>query len=154
MFDIRGNKQKVKNIRFTEFDATKKLHAKYINYADSISSTFAIGHFGLGRYGDKIDLNGHKKGLLNLYKMLKKNGYLYLSVPIGLQKIVGNYHRIFSITTILSMLSGKFIVCSFSYIDDYGDLHTDQDFDLKNNEVIDNYGCKYGSGIFECRKIG
>jgi hypothetical protein len=36
-----------------------KLHEDMINCCDSISSLHAIEHFGLGRYGDTIDVNGH-----------------------------------------------------------------------------------------------
>jgi hypothetical protein len=32
----------------------------------SLSCLHAIEHFGLGRYGDPIDLDGHKKGIKNI----------------------------------------------------------------------------------------
>ena len=52
--------------------------AKY----DSVSCLHALEHFGLGRYGDKIEPKGHKYGIQNFSDIMVKNGILYLSVPI------------------------------------------------------------------------
>ena len=61
-----------------------------------------IEHFGLGRYGDTIDVEGHNKGIRNLINMLSKNGSLYLSFPIGKYDLVlFNANRIFQVDTIL-----------------------------------------------------
>src|ERR1700693_5429947 len=40
--------------------------------ADSVSCLHAIEHFGLGRYGDPLDPDGHKKGFKNLLRMLEQ----------------------------------------------------------------------------------
>lgn len=60
---------------------------------DSISSVGCIAHVGLGRYGDKIDTEGDLKSLKKITEMLSENGYLYLAVPTGIEKIVFNSHR-------------------------------------------------------------
>ena len=65
-------------------------------YCDSLSCLHALEHFGLGRYGDKIDTEGYVKGLKNMARILKKNGTLYLSVPIGKPRVEFNAHRIFN----------------------------------------------------------
>ena len=49
---------------------------------DSISCLHALEHFGLGRYNDPLDPNGHLKGFNNMVKMLKRGGKLYISFPI------------------------------------------------------------------------
>jgi hypothetical protein len=77
---------------------------KYKNYCDSISSLHAIEHFWLGRYGDRIDINGYIKGLNTIYWMLKKWGIFYFSVPIGPQRIEFNAHRVFSLKYLVELL--------------------------------------------------
>ena len=63
-----------------------------------------IEHFGLGRYGDKIDPNGHIKGFNNILKLLSSNAKLYISFPVGgiKTKIIFNAHRVFKSTDVLS----------------------------------------------------
>ena len=68
---------------------------------DSISSLHALEHFGLGRYGDKIDPYGYMKGITNITKVLKSKGIFYFSVPMGKQRIEFNAHRIFNLRYLL-----------------------------------------------------
>lgn len=95
------------------------------NYCDSVSSLHAIEHFGLGRYGDSIDFEGYLKGLDNVYKLLKKGGKFYLSVPIEPQRIEFNAHRVFSLKYLMELFKGEYILDSFSYVNDEGDLVKD-----------------------------
>ena len=117
---------------------------------DSLSCLHAIEHFGLGRYGDPIDPQGHIKGFNNLLKMLKPNGILYISLPIGCQNEVHfNAHRVFHPTDILNWAYGKDALrleC-LDFVDDAGDLH--KNIDIKNEKVEVIYGC----GIYTFRKI-
>jgi hypothetical protein len=120
------------------------------DYCDSVSSLHAIEHFGLGRYGDKIDYLGHLQGLDNIYKMLRKGGKFYFSVPIGRQRIEFNAHRIFSVKYLIELLEDRYRIDSFSYVNDEGDLI--RDAPLSTQEVENNYSCDYGCGIFELTK--
>jgi hypothetical protein len=107
-------------------------------------------HFGLGRYGDPINYDGHLIGLNNLYKILKKNGKLYFSVPIGrLQRIEFNAHRVFSPKYLIKQFTEKYSIDFLSYVDDAGDLHENVDI----NYFKENYKNKYGCGIFEMTKL-
>ena len=72
-------------------------------YCDSLSSLHALEHFGLGRYGDRIDPEGHAKGLKNMARILKVNGTLYLSVPVGKPRVEFNAHRIFDPVELLKL---------------------------------------------------
>jgi len=76
----------------------------------------------LAVYGDRIDYRGHLLGWNNLYKILKKEGKLYFSVPIGIQRIEFNAHRVFSLAYLLKMIEGRYQINSFSYVNDAGDL--------------------------------
>lgn len=150
VFDIRSQKNKVKNIIFKQMDLMK-LPEKMVNYCDSLSSLHAIEHFGLGRYGDPIDYYGHIKAIDNIHKILKKGGKFYFSAPIGKQRIEFNAHRVFNITYLLKLFNNKFKLDQFSYVNDEGTLF--ENIKLVDDSVKNNYNCNYGCGIFEMTKI-
>ena len=150
VIDIRPTTKKVKNINFKVMDFMKEPKSDFFNFYDSISSLHAIEHFGLGRYGDDLDVNGHLKGIKNLTKLLKKNGTLYFSAPIGPQRIEFNAHRIFSISYLLKVFQKDFNIMSFSYVNDKGELFEDEK--LNNEKIKSNFNCNYGVGIFELKK--
>ena len=150
VFDIRMITSKVKNIEFKQSDFMDKIQSKYLEYCDSLSSLNAVEHFGLGRYGDPINYNGHLDGLNNLHKILKKGGKFYFSVPIGPQRIEFNAHRVFSVSYLVELLKDRYLIEHFSYVDDNGDLHEDIDLSIDNSN--ENFGCNYGCGIFEMTK--
>lgn len=150
VFDIRAIESKVENVLFKQADlSAEKFELQ--NYTDSISCLHAIEHFGLGRYGDPIDVKGHLKALDNIWKCLKPSGTFYFSTPIGPQRIEFNAHRVFSVSYLLDIFLPKYELVSFSYIDDSGDLILDQSLNDKN-ELDNNFGCNYGCGIFELKK--
>lgn len=150
VFDIREYKTGIKNIKFVKADLMLP-DEKLIEYADSVSCLHAIEHFGLGRYGDPIDFWGFAKGLDNIYKILKKNGKFYFSVPIGLQRIEFDAHRVFSVKYLCSLLSPKYSIDSFSYIDDNGIFF--ESVQLNDGNIQNNFNCNYGCGIFELTKL-
>jgi len=150
IFDIRPAVSKVKNIKFIQADFMK-LRQELIGYTDSISSLHAIEHFGLGRYNDPIDVDGHLKGLESIYHCLKKGGKFYFSVPIGPQRVEFNAQRVFSIEYLLKLFKDKYSINSFSFVDDKGDLH--ESVELKESDIQNNFGCECGCGIFEMTKI-
>jgi len=83
------------NIRFTKADL---MAGDGVGSAitDSLSCLHAIEHFGLGRYGDPVDPDGHKRGFANLWRMLAPGGRLYISFPVGPATTVEfNAHRVF-----------------------------------------------------------
>jgi SAM-dependent methyltransferase len=150
VFDIRKLNTQIDNVRFIQADLMD--HSFSMNdYSDSISCLHALEHFGLGRYGERIDYQGHLLGWDNIYKILKKGGKLYFSVPIGKQRIEFNAHRVFSIAYLLQMIEERYQIDSFSYVNDAGDL-------IKNAKITEeaiknNFTCHYGCGIFELTKL-
>ena len=122
-----------------------------VNYCDSLSSLHALEHFGLGRYGDPLKYNGHLLGLNNLHQILKKGGKLYLSVPIGPQRIEFNAHRVFSVGYLLDNFAGRYVIDQFSFVDDCGDLH--ENTPITDTGLKHNFGCTFGCGIFEMTKL-
>ncbi len=150
VFDIRPQQAVVKNMRFVTTDFMNVPSTLY-EYTDSLSSLNVIEHFGLGRYGDPIDVNGHLKGLENMHKVLKKGGKFYFSTPIGPQRIEFNAHRVFSLEYLLKIFEPNYTVDFFSYVDDGGDLHENVKF--SDEKMKSNFGCRFGFGIFEMTKL-
>lgn len=147
VFDIRALPQSAhKNIRFTQSDFISDSSS---NLADSVSCLHAIEHFGLGRYGDPIDVEGHTKGVDNLVRMLKNDGHLYISFPIGKSdQVFFNAHRVFHPQSILEFdaIKKNLNLVRFDYVDDAGDLH----LDCQVSDVVGKV--KYGCGIYTFHK--
>lgn len=151
VFDIRPLENNIPNIIFQQCDLMAP-QEKQQEYCDSLSCLHALEHFGLGRYGDPINIQGHREGFRNLARILNRDGMLYLSVPIGPERIDFNGHRVLSIQTILDLAHDEFELAGFSYVDDQGNLHSE--FELTEEQIDGNCGCYYGCGIFELRKTG
>ncbi len=149
VLDIRDLKSRIKNITYRRIDITDD-HFDLTDYCDSVSCLHALEHFGLGRYGDRIDYNGHLKGWQNIHRMLKKGGKFYFSVPIGEQRIEFNAHRIFSARYLLDLIQNLYIIDSFHYVNDQGDLI--ENAPLEEHFIKDNFSCHYGLAIFELTK--
>ncbi len=92
----------------------------------SLSSLSAAEHFGLGRYSDPIDPSACFRFMNSLCRVLAPGGRLYLSVPIGRERVEFNAHRIFAISTILERFRALDVE-SFSYVDMADTLHEDVD---------------------------
>ena len=149
VFDIRPLTSKTPNIAFRQCDFMS-LPEEFSNYSDSVSCLHVLEHFGLGRYGDPLDINGHLRGFDNLHRMLKPGGILYLSFPIGTERIEFNAHRVFAIKTVMDWAKDRFELIGFSYVDDEGDLHENAALDAV--ALSSNFHLHYGCGIFEFRK--
>lgn len=149
VFDVRPLASTIPNVRFKQVDLMAPLPPELAGYCDSLSCLHALEHFGLGRYGDRVDFEGHVKGLANLKRILAKGGKLYLSVPIGPQRIEFNAHRVFAVAYLLSLVP-EFRIDAFSYVDDRGDLH--ENAPLVPDAIAANFGCRYGCGIVEATK--
>jgi hypothetical protein len=146
VLDIRPVTKKVHNIVFHQFDLMNP-DGKFEACCDSLSCLHTLEHLGLGRYNDPIMVDGYEKGFNALWSILKPGGVLYLSVPIGKQRIEFNAHRVFAVNTILALAEGKFNLLDFSYVDDGGSLH--EHITLTNDAIASSLDCWYGCGIFE-----
>jgi hypothetical protein len=149
VLDVRDLHLNLPGIRFTRADLSAK-EFPLADYCDSLSCLHALEHFGLGRYGDPVDYDGHLIGWENMFRMVKKGGKFYFSVPIGSQRIEFNAHRIFSIAYLLGLMEKRYDIDSFAYINDAGNFIADASLD--ETSVRSNFGCRYGCGIFELTK--
>ncbi len=145
VLDVRSITSNVRGMTFRQADLmqTESLPE---DICDSVSCLHALEHFGLGRYGDPIDPEGHIKGFKSLTKILKPGGKLLLSVPIGKERVEFNAHRVFSINNMLDLSKNNFQLISFSCIDDEGNFHENVNIDI-------DFKIYYGCGLFEFIKI-
>jgi len=144
IMDIRDlEKSEHQNIEFIKKDLMNNENIDE-KITDSISCLHAIEHFGLGRYGDKIDPDGYIKGFNNIIKMLKKKGKLYISFPIGKRNEVHfNSHRVFHPKDIFNWYEKKDLSLEkFDMVDDNGKLHKNIDIDKYQ------FNLTYGCGIY------
>lgn len=107
VIDIRPMSNVIPGVTFSQGDLMKELPLeKYQTgdgYCDSLSCLHSIEHFGLGRYGDDIDVLGHEKGLKNLASLLRVGGVFYLSTPIGVERVEFNANRVFDPRKIIDL---------------------------------------------------
>lgn len=149
VIDIRPQDQMVRNVRFHQLDLMAELPAEWIQCTDSLSCLHTIEHFGLGRYGDRIDPAGHLKGIERLQAMVAPGGMLYLSTQIGRERIEFNAHRVFAPTTVLSWFSQEWEIERSAVIDDACQVS-----EGTGSGIFIEVDCVTGVGIVAVRKRG
>jgi hypothetical protein len=86
----------------------------------SLSSLNVAEHFGLGRYGDKVDPDAHVTFMKSLQRVLAPGGRLYFSVPVGgHERVEFNAHRVLNPATVMNAFDRLRLV-SFSCVNDDG----------------------------------
>lgn len=104
MIDVREFPCEVEKLHTIVDDATT-LHQIPDESIESMSALCSLEHFGLGRYGDPIDPEACFKCFENIQRKLKKGGRLYISLPIGKERVEFNAHRVFFASTIVNCFS-------------------------------------------------
>lgn len=99
VIDIRPFPSQVDNL-YTIVDDATMLEQFEDDSVSSMSALCSLEHFGLGRYGDPIDPEACFKCFDNMQKKLKKGGRLYISLPIGKERVEFNAHRVFYASTV------------------------------------------------------
>lgn len=147
VIDIRPlPKSEHENIKFLQADL---MVSQNLGETDSVSCLHTIEHFGLGRYGDPIDVDGSNKGITNLVDLVSKGGRLYISFPIGQQDEVHfNAHRVFNVKSIFNhpSIKNEMKLVRFDYVDDAGGLHANVTFEEIKENIV------YGCGIYTFEK--
>ena len=157
VLDIRPVTNIIPNVSFVQGDISDPSLSKSLRVYDSVSCLHVLEHCGLGRYGDKLDLIGHEKAAKVISSLVSNNGRLYLSTPIGTQRIEFNAHRVFSPLTIVQLFEKFGLYLSYlSIIDDRGNLIASQSIDDSKSKKFINlleYDGLYGCGVFEFVKL-
>jgi len=82
---------------------------------DAAFSISSFEHDGLGRYGDPIDPDGDLKAMRQMKELLRPRGLLYLAVPLGVDKVVFNVHRIYGRLRLPLLLEGWTLIDSVGF---------------------------------------
>lgn len=142
MIDVREFPEKVEGLHTIVDDATS-LRQISDNSIESFSALCSLEHFGLGRYGDPIDPEACFKCFDNIQRKLKAGGRLYISLPIGRERVEFNAHRVFYPSTIaecFSSLTLKEFSCTAQGKIEYNvDIHKYDD---------DSHNGNYRYGLF------
>lgn len=107
----------------------------------SLSCLHVLEHVGLGRYGDPINPDGSRLAATELQRVLKPGGTLFLSVPVGRERVCFNAHRVFSPNTIREFFH-ELRLEAFALVDDAGRFNEEVP-----PQTADNL--EYGCGLFE-----
>jgi len=105
-----------------------------------------IEHIGLGRYGDPINPMGSRDAAKELQRVVAPKGRLYLSVPVGRERVCFNAHRVHEAETVVSYFQDLQTI-SFSLVDDQGQF-------IENAPLAAASGLEYGCGMFEFSRPG
>ena len=143
IIDIRPLESSIPGLTFMQADATN-LESFPDNSVESLSSLHAAEHFGLGRYGDPLDPEGHIKFMRAMARVLKPGGRLYFGGPIGRERIEFNAHRVLNARTYLAQFTGLKLL-SFSAVNDAGDF-------VPNANLDDYNGASFSCGLYEFTK--
>lgn len=147
MIDVREFPVEIEGLHTIVDDATT-LHQIADNSIDSMSALCSLEHFGLGRYGDSIDPEACFECFKNIQRKLLPGGTLYISVPIGRERVEFNAHRVFYPSTLIECFE-QMELCEFSTtsqgrIEYHSDIHA-FDKDVHNGE--------FRYGLFKFIKI-
>lgn len=106
VFDVRPLEIMIPGVKFRQVDLMSADVASF-GTTDSLSCLHALEHFGLGRYGDPLDVNGFERGLDSLTKLIEPNGRLYLSCPSGDDVVYFNAHRAMRPATVVRLAAAR-----------------------------------------------
>ena len=137
------------NIRYAQLDLMSG-GVGAVGTSDSVSCLHAIEHFGLGRYGDPLDPEGHKRGFANIARLVAPGGRLYISMPVGhSNETYFNAHRCFAARDLFSWGGGieDFTLERFDWVDEAGDLRI-------GGTPEDAAQYRYVLGIYTLRRTG
>lgn len=149
VFDVRPISTQIPGVTFKQADLMQPV-AGMADYCDSLSCLHALEHFGLGRYGDPIDPRGFERGFVNMAALLKKNGVFYLSVPIGIERIEFNAHRVFDPRSIVKLATQNSLrLSALTVIQTGGQIESITPDEAQLSSLA---GQRYALGIFVFQK--
>ena len=113
--EIKSNDERIKTITVKDYYDQKEGERNLFDAGISISS---FEHDGLGKYGDPLDPWGDLRAMKRMKETIKKGGILYLSVPIGKDRLDWNAHRVYGKERLPLLLNGWKLLESYEMTDD------------------------------------
>jgi len=114
LIDIRPMKSDTENLSFLQMNFSDSDSVRE-EYTDFVSCLHSIEHFGLGRYGDPIDLEAIPAAIRSFSKILKPNGSFMLSTTFGKERILFNKQWIFGWDAMKEMLNDNKLIIEQIY---------------------------------------
>jgi SAM-dependent methyltransferase len=104
--DIRERKTDLPNERVITGDATS-IDLPDGSF-DAVVSLCSLEHFGLGAYGDRMDVEGDIRGFEEMKRVLANGGVLIFSTTLtrGVPSIFYNAHRVYTLAMVHSFFNG------------------------------------------------
>lgn len=146
LIDIRPLEEKIPGVGFIHADATN-LEGIEDNSIESLSALCSLEHFGLGRYGDRIDPEACFKAFDAIQRKMAPGGMAYISVPVGIEHVEFNAHRIFYGETIVKAFHEMELI----RFDAADGNKMKYDLDIHTYDNRNESGCKV-FGLFQFRK--
>ncbi len=91
---------------------------------DAALAISSFEHDGLGRYGDPLNPNGDLQAMQKMKRILKKNGLLFLAVPVAKDKLVWNAHRVYGRIRLPLMFENWEIIGAYGFSEQLLDIDT------------------------------
>lgn len=107
---------------------------------ESMSCLHVAEHVGLGRYGDPLDPAGTRKAAVELQRVLRPDGQLLFSGPVGERRVAFNSYRVHTTDDVISMFP-ELELQEFSGVDDQGQFRRHRSLDELD-------GSRYACGMF------
>jgi SAM-dependent methyltransferase len=142
MVDVRPFPVSLPNLSFQQTDATRLPFDD--SSIESISSLHAMEHFGLGRYGDRLNPTGTVDALRELARVAAPGGRVYVSLPVGRPRVMFNAHRVLSPSAVLAAVKPLRLV-NFAAVNDRGEF-------VAEAEPRDFEDADFACGLFELTK--
>lgn len=115
-----------RSVTVIEYSKRKSFHEK-ISYAqphdklekkfDACLSISSFEHDGLGRYGDPLNPNGDLEAMQKMRNILKPEASMFLAVPIGIDAVWFNVHRVYGENRFHELTKGWEILNSYGFSD-------------------------------------
>jgi hypothetical protein len=115
------NNSKIKTFSKIDFDSFYNINGSYINSYDFIFALRAFDHSGLGRYNDEIDYDADIKSMQLAKLMLKDNGILFVTIPIGNDLMIWNLQRRYGRKRLPKLFNDFIIYHKLGWVDDLYD---------------------------------
>jgi hypothetical protein len=87
-YNVPDNDCEITCMHYTDFEKTENMYDCIVTYS-------SIEHSGLGRYGDPLDPDGDIRVMDVIRKNLVEDGILVLGVPVGMDALAWNAHRVY-----------------------------------------------------------
>jgi hypothetical protein len=110
------------------------------NSIQSLSCLHVLEHIGLGRYGDPIDPLGMERACHELSRVIQPGGRLFVSFPVGRDRIEFNSQRVIDPIRAVSLFPGMDLI-EFSMINDHREF-------IENADLSEAQSQEYACGLY------